>query len=254
MDRLEAEHAARPLDLILITGDMTDAGLSTEWAEFVDVLARHPDLTERMFILPGNHDVNIVDRANPARLNLPFSPTSACARCARLSAIAACRAIASRYERWRPGASALTLRPLAPDARIEAFADTGRAPSVVAVARLWDELFPMILPPDETTGSASSILNSNAETHFSFTNALGLIPWTRLAACAAIRPLSDALVDRRAAPSSDRISDAGEGILGADRHGARQWQLVRAQAQAIAERPSSCTAIAISTGSAPAAG
>ena len=34
MARLEAEHAARPLDLILITGDMTDAGRSAEWAQF----------------------------------------------------------------------------------------------------------------------------------------------------------------------------------------------------------------------------
>ena len=40
MARLEAEHAARPLDLILITGDMTDAGRSGEWAEFFDILGR----------------------------------------------------------------------------------------------------------------------------------------------------------------------------------------------------------------------
>ena len=40
MARLEAEHAARPLDLVLITGDMTDAGRSSEWAEFFDIVAR----------------------------------------------------------------------------------------------------------------------------------------------------------------------------------------------------------------------
>ncbi len=39
MARLEAEHAIRPLDLILVTGDMTDAGRSAEWAEFFDILA-----------------------------------------------------------------------------------------------------------------------------------------------------------------------------------------------------------------------
>ena len=48
MARLEAEHAARPLDLILITGDMTDAGRSGEWAEFFDILAGHPDLADRI--------------------------------------------------------------------------------------------------------------------------------------------------------------------------------------------------------------
>ena len=83
MARLEAEHAARPLDLILITGDMTDAGRSGEWAEFFDILAGHPDLADRILVLPGNHDVNVVDRANPARLDLPFSPAKTLAQDAR---------------------------------------------------------------------------------------------------------------------------------------------------------------------------
>jgi hypothetical protein len=74
MDCLEALHAQKPIHLILVSGDMTDAGRSTEWAEFLDVLSRHPSLAERMIAVPGNHDVNIVDRANPARLDLPFSP------------------------------------------------------------------------------------------------------------------------------------------------------------------------------------
>ncbi len=86
MTRLEAEHAARPLDLVLITGDMTDAGRSAEWAEFYDILALHPDLAGRTLILPGNHDVNVVDRANPARLDLPFSPAKTLRKMRALSA------------------------------------------------------------------------------------------------------------------------------------------------------------------------
>jgi Calcineurin-like phosphoesterase len=70
MERLAALHATEPLDLVLVSGDMTDAGLSAEWAEFFDIVAAYPVLAERMLILPGNHDVNIVDRANPARLDL----------------------------------------------------------------------------------------------------------------------------------------------------------------------------------------
>ena len=89
MARLAAEHAARPLDLILITGDMTDAGRSGEWAEFFDILAGHPDLADRMLVLPGNHDVNVVDRANPARLDLPFSPAKTLRKMRALSAMAA---------------------------------------------------------------------------------------------------------------------------------------------------------------------
>ena len=89
LERLDQIHAQDPLDFVLITGDMTDAGRSAEWAEFLDALARHPALVERAFILPGNHDVNIVDRANPARLELPTSPGKRLRQMRTLSAIAA---------------------------------------------------------------------------------------------------------------------------------------------------------------------
>ncbi len=59
---------------MLITGDITDAGRSSEWAEFLTAIAKYPELSRRTLLLPGNHDVNIVDRANPARLDLPTSP------------------------------------------------------------------------------------------------------------------------------------------------------------------------------------
>jgi hypothetical protein len=37
-------------------------------------------------------------------------------------------------------------------------------------------VFPLVLPPDRPDGLGVVMLNSNAETHFSFTNALGLVP------------------------------------------------------------------------------
>ena len=89
MARLAAIHAVEPLDLVLVTGDMTDAGRATEWAEFLDVLAQHRELAALMVMLPGNHDVNIVDRANPARLDLPFSPGKRLRQMRTLSAMAA---------------------------------------------------------------------------------------------------------------------------------------------------------------------
>ena len=42
-----------------------------------------------MLVLPGNHDVNIVYRANPARLDLPFSPVKTLRKMRALSAMAA---------------------------------------------------------------------------------------------------------------------------------------------------------------------
>ena len=178
MALLETEHAARPLDLILITGDMTDAGRSGEWAEFFDILAGHPNLADRILILPGNHDVNVVDRANPARLDLPFSPAKTLRKMRALSAMATFGADRLRVMNAGAAEPGLTLAAtLAPQRQaIEAFADQGGLRLSNQLARFWDELFPLILPPAEDDGLGVAILNSNADTNFSFTNALGLIP------------------------------------------------------------------------------
>jgi len=117
MARLASIDATDPLDHVLVTGDMTDAGRATEWAEFLDAISQHPNLAARMIVLPGNHDVNIVDRANPARLDLPFSPGKRLRQMRTLSAIAAVqgdrvrvvddsgRPTATSTRRWRHIAS-----------------------------------------------------------------------------------------------------------------------------------------------------
>lgn len=175
--RIEALHLARPLDLILISGDVTDAGLSTEWAEFLDIVARHPVLAERMVIAPGNHDVNIVDRTDPAKLNLPFSPRKRLRQMRTLSAIAAVQGDRLRVVDHRSGALSSTLtEALAAHGReVAAFADRGSLRLASGLGSVWDDQFPMILPPATEDGLGVAVLNSNAETHFSFTNALGLI-------------------------------------------------------------------------------
>ena len=85
--RLDEIHAAHPLDVILITGDLTDAGRSAEWAEFFAALAAYPRLAELVIALPGNHDVNVVDRASPARMDLPTSPTKRLRQVRTISAL-----------------------------------------------------------------------------------------------------------------------------------------------------------------------
>ena len=87
MARLDEVHAAHPLDIILITGDLTDAGRSAEWAEFFAALAAYPRLAELVIALPGNHDVNVVDRASPARMDLPTSPTKRLRQVRTISAL-----------------------------------------------------------------------------------------------------------------------------------------------------------------------
>ena len=184
LDRLAAVHAADPLDLVLVTGDLTDAGLSAEWAECLDALARQPELAARILVLPGNHDLNVVDRANPARLDLPMSPTRDLRKLRPLSAMDALQGDRVRVVDRERACLGATLReilhPHAAD--LAAFADTG-TPSVAArLAGLWATLFPLVMPPDDADGLGVILLNSNADTHFSFTNALGLVPEEQLRA------------------------------------------------------------------------
>src|SRR5262245_56053797 len=43
LDRLSAIHTSRPLDHVLVTGDVTDAGTRAEWIELLDLLRIRPD-------------------------------------------------------------------------------------------------------------------------------------------------------------------------------------------------------------------
>ena len=177
MRRLEAIHRAQPLDVLLVCGDMTDAGLATEWAEFLDVMTRHPVLAARMVVVPGNHDLNIVDRANPARLDHPFSIGKRLRQMRTLSAIAAVQGNRVRVVDPVSRQLARTLNEALALQRssIAAFMENGGLRRAARLRGVFDDQFPMILPPDKPDGLAIAILNSNAEAHFSFTNALGMI-------------------------------------------------------------------------------
>jgi hypothetical protein len=69
---------------------------------------------------------------------------------------------------------------------IRRFAATGRSPARGWVARLWEDVFPLVAPPDTADGLGVILLNSNAETHFSFTNALGLVTTAEARGAAAM--------------------------------------------------------------------
>jgi 3',5'-cyclic AMP phosphodiesterase CpdA len=174
---LDSIHANKPLDTILITGDMTDAGRSAEWSELLDALTAYPRLAERTLILPGNHDLNIVDRANPARLDLPTSPNRKLRRLRFLSAVDALHGervrLIDQAGRRLAGSLSEALQPYR--AEMAGFADVGRPHLSKALNELWAAVFPMVLPPDRDDGLGIILLNSNADTHFSFTNALGMI-------------------------------------------------------------------------------
>jgi hypothetical protein len=154
----------------------------------MDALDRHPALRARTLMLPGNHDLNVVDRANPARLDLPGSPRK---QLRRLRALVAMEAVqGARVHVVDRGTNALgeTLSAaLAPEREaIRRFAATGRPPARGWLARLWERVFPLVLPPATPDGLGVVLLNSNAETHFSFTNALGLVTAAEAEAATAL--------------------------------------------------------------------
>ena len=54
-------------------------------------------------------------------------------------------------------------------------ADVARPVFSDTIPQLWAQVFPMIVPPEKPDGLGIVLLNSNADTHFSFTNALGMV-------------------------------------------------------------------------------
>lgn len=174
---LEKIDADKPLDVILITGDMTDAGISTEWVQFFEILEAHPKLADRVLILPGNHDLNIIDRSNPARMDLPTSPDRRLRQIRTLSAMNAVQGGRVKVVDLKAGQPGETLEaylePHAPALR--RFADEARPLLSDALSVLWSKSFPLVLPPAREDGLGIVLLNSNADTHFSFTNALGMV-------------------------------------------------------------------------------
>lgn len=175
--QLQDIDAKDRLDVILITGDMTDAGISTEWAAFFEILMAHPGLAARTLILPGNHDLNIIDRANPARMDLPTSPDRPLRQLRSLSAMNSVQGTRVRtvdLEAGRLGATLEELlKPHVED--IKRFADVARPRFSTTLPELWTKSFPMVIPPETENGLGIVLLNSNADTHFSFTNALGMV-------------------------------------------------------------------------------
>ena len=236
---LELLHAGDPLDAIVVSGDMTDAGRSSEWAEFLDAVARHPRLAERMLIIPGNHDLNIVDRANPARLDLPTSPNKRLRKLRLLSAMGLLQGERVRVvdcARRNLGATlASTLEPHLKD--MATFADRGRPWLSKRLADLWTSVFPMVLTPNSDDGLGIILLELERRhaflVHECARDDLGRSS-PRPGHC--MRAVSACVLDRRASPPRGRVSAPGKGVVRADRNGLDQRQLVRPAAEA-ARRP-----------------
>jgi len=185
LEQLEAIHAATPLDRVLVTGDVTDAGTRAEWLEFFDLLGRSPELRERVLFVPGNHDVNIVDRTNTGRFDIPWGTGHALRKLRVVLALDAVQGRSVHVVDRRSGAVGPTLHDYLRQrdwpARFRALAEHGSWRGRHEIAVVWDEIFPLIaLPPDEG-GYGVILLETNARRYFSLTNAVGVVGRPQLA-------------------------------------------------------------------------
>src|SRR5262249_53104271 len=114
---------------------------------------------------------------NPARLDLPTSPNRRLRQIRVLSALGALQGKSVRVVDLARGCLGGGLaETMAPHlAELAKFADAGWPRLSKALTELWTHVFPMVMPPNGDDGLGIILLNSNADAHFSFTNALGMI-------------------------------------------------------------------------------
>ena len=187
--RLDAMQATGALDRVIVTGDITDAGTRAEWLEFLDLVRACPDLRQRLLFVPGNHDVNIVDRTNPGRLDLPWSVAGALRKLRVILALDAVQGDTVHVVDRASGAVGCTLGEYLRDgirpALLRDLAERGTWRGRWETTRVWDAIFPLVAPPSEQSCGVI-LLDSNARRHFSLTNAIGFVTGEQRRALGAI--------------------------------------------------------------------
>jgi len=175
---------------VLVTGDVTDAGTRSEWAAFLDLLRGYPDIRSRLLFVPGNHDVNIVDRTNTGRFDVPWSVGFALRRMRFLVALDAIQGervhIIDRASRKLGPTLRDYLQMGDRPARLRGLAERGTWRGRWEIAKVWEEVFPLVVPPSAADGCGVILLDSNARSHFSATNAIGVVGRSQIAGLKAI--------------------------------------------------------------------
>jgi 3',5'-cyclic AMP phosphodiesterase CpdA len=179
--KLAAIDALTPLDRVLLTGDITDAGTRAEWAEFIDLLRSYPELRARLSFVPGNHDMNIVDRTNPGILDLPWSTGQSLRKLRVVLALDAVQGDRAHVVDHASGALGPSLK--------DYLREGGRAEMLRGrweMAKIWDAIFPLVELAPADDGYGLILLNSNAPSHFLLTNAIGIVNRSQLSALKSI--------------------------------------------------------------------
>jgi 3',5'-cyclic AMP phosphodiesterase CpdA len=177
--KLGAIHASAPLDRVLLTGDVTDAGTRAEWAEFIDLLRFCPELRRRLLLIPGNHDVNIIDRGNPGRLDLPWSAGQSLRKLRVVIALDTLAGDRLHVIEREAGRFGLCLKDFLRQGRrpdlLRELAEHGTMRGRREMTRVWEAIFPLVELPPAGGSYGVILLNSNARSHFALTNAIGVV-------------------------------------------------------------------------------
>ena len=177
--KLVTIHKQTPLDRIVVTGDITDAGTRAEWVEFSDLVRTCKDLRVLLSFVPGNHDVNIVDRTNPGRLDLPWSSGPALRKLRFILALETLAGDRVRVVDHISGGLGPSLRDyLRKEKRAETLRDLAQRGAIrgrLQIAKLWNGIFPLVEPAEGGKGCGLILLDSNAPSNFSLTNAIGVV-------------------------------------------------------------------------------
>jgi len=187
------EHV--PVARFFITGDVTDAGTRAEWAEFLDLLQERPEIRSRLYFVPGNHDVNVVDRGHPALIDLPWSTGQALRKLRVILALDEVQGERVRLVDRSSGALAASLREFLREGKraelLGELAQCGSTRGRREVTKIWETVFPLVEPASDKTPGLI-LLNSNARSHFSLTSAIGVIDRSQLRALRSILRTSPA--------------------------------------------------------------
>jgi 3',5'-cyclic AMP phosphodiesterase CpdA len=188
--KLAAMHASNPVDRVLVTGDVTDAGTRAEWTEFLDLIRNFPELRDRLSFVPGNHDVNIVDRHNTGRFDLPWSAGHSLRKLRVVLALDALQGDRAYLVDRKSGALGPSLSNYLREAgrvdSLRALASDGAMRGRREMSKVWDAIFPLVEPPPAEGGYGIILLDSNARSHFSLTNAIGVVDPAQLKALKSI--------------------------------------------------------------------
>jgi 3',5'-cyclic AMP phosphodiesterase CpdA len=173
-----------------VTGDITDAGTRAEWAEFIDLFRQYPELRARTSFVPGNHDVNIVDRNNPGRFDLPRSTSQSLRKLRVVLALDALQGSRAHLVDRASGALGPSLQEYLREGgraeRLRALAQYGAMSGRREIWKVWDAIFPLVEPPAADKGYGLILLNSNARSHSSLTNAIGVVNPSQLKALRSV--------------------------------------------------------------------